>query len=269
MAKKSIKKTAQSKSVGTKKAVKRSAKTTQSARKPVVKKAVAAVTASVQQAATKSKKVAKKITKKVTASTKKTLDRTKKTIEKTTKISWLKGIPMIAIGVFAVLFLISVGMLVRQSSRSSDILIVQDVQELKQVMQSIHQDCKILSLEHTKNYIDFLTVKEFVGSEVGAMNLAYPQNWKGPYVKDNPTVQQRQYVILKTEKGYFIVPGDGVKLGNGKKIGTDIVLDSSTDVAALLQDSEGLKSEQGSLGTRVDIGTSFIQKVLHKPLRYL
>lgn len=180
-----------------------------------------------------------------------------------------KGIPMIAMGVFASLFVISLYMLFRQSNHSTDAVIVNDVQRLKQIIEEVNKDCKIIDLEHTKNYIDFLTVKEFVGSEVGAMNLTYPQNWKGPYVKDNPTVQQEQYIILKHNNGYYIVPGDGVVLGNGKKIGKDIILDESCDIEKLLQDPEGLKSSQGVLGAQIGIGGGYIQKVLQVPLRFL
>ncbi len=185
------------------------------------------------------------------------------------KVSFAKGVPMLALGVFAALFAISLFMLFRQSKSTTDAIIVQDVVQLKQIIEGIDKDCKIIDLEHVKNYVDFLTVEKFVGSEVGALNLSYPDNWKGPYGNDNPTVQQQQYIILKTKDGHYIVPGDGVKLANGKVIGKDIVLDEQSDVDALLQSSDALKSEQGALGIKVDIGSNYIQKVLHAPMRYL
>jgi len=221
---------------------------------------------------TTKKTIAKKVQKSAPARTNRVKSSSKKRVvqkSKKTTMSLEKGVPMLALSIFATLFAISLFVLFRQSKITTDALIVHDVTQLKQIMESVHKDCKIIDLEHTKNYVDFLTVEKFVGSEIGAVNLSYPQNWKGPYVKDNPTVQQQQYIILKNKNGYYIVPGDGVTLGNGKKVGKDIVLDENSDVEALLQDSNALKSTQGSLGIKVDIGSNYIQKVLHAPMRYL
>lgn len=199
------------------------------------------------------------------------LSEAKKTVIKFVKkiISKIRSsVASIAVIIFAFLFTISALMLFMQSQKASDKLIVQDVKRLKQIIMKIDQDCKIIGFEHTKNYIDFLTVKDFVGSEVGAMNLAYPQNWQGPYLKDNPTVQQQQYIILKNKKGHYLVPGDGVVLANGKKIGTDIILNADTNIEKLAQDPNGLKSPEGVLAVSLDIGKNFLQKMMHKPLVY-
>ncbi|MBP6891986.1 hypothetical protein KBB68_00235 [Candidatus Babeliales bacterium] len=155
--------------------------------------------------------------------------------------------------IFSALFVISVVMFWQQTHRSVDAMVHEDVVRLQKVFQKIHQDCKILSFDHEKNYIDFLTVKEFVGDQVGAMNLAVAKFWKGPYLKENPEVQEHAYVILKNKQGYFIVPGDGVVLSNGKIVGKDIVLHANTDMKKMMQNSNGLKSSAGVLAAPIEV----------------
>jgi hypothetical protein len=127
---------------------------------------------------------------------------------------------------------------------SSDLLtsrvIAHDVKQLEKIFTRIHNTCRILGFDHQKNIINFLNVKSFTGSEVGSMNLAYPDKWRGPYMDDNPTVQRQEYMIVQTDSGYFITPGEGVELPNGKVIGTDIKFDLDTDIMALMHDKEGL-----------------------------
>lgn len=115
-----------------------------------------------------------------------------------------------------------------------------DVHNLKSVLQKIDAQCEIMSFDQEKSYINFLNVGCFEGSEVGPMNLAYPKKWQGPYLKDNPTMQSFYYYVLKTPRGYYIVPGDGVKLSNGKILGKDIVISKTTDIDALLKRESGL-----------------------------
>lgn len=195
---------------------------------------------------------------------KKAVKRTKSTTKQVSK-----KIPFIAIGVFITLFFLSMFMLFRQSAQVSDSVILHDVEHLHKIFETINTDCKIIDFEHEKNYIDFLTVEKFVGSEVGAMNLAYPQNWKGPYVKDNPTVQEQQYIILKNKAGYYLVPGDGVTLANGKTVGKDFVLNEKSDMETLMKDEQALKSSQGALAAKITVGGSYFKQVLQKPLRFL
>lgn len=177
--------------------------------------------------------------------------------------------PVFAFLIVLGLLLVSVWFLLRQSKFSTDATIVQDIQILQQIFRDIDKDCKIIDFEHTKNYVDFLTVKEFVGSQIGAMNLTYPQNWKGPYVKHNLKVHEQQYLILKNKKGYYLVPGDGVVLANGQTIGLDIVLNEKSDIESLLQDPQGLKSSQGLLAAKIEIGGTYFKKVLQAPLSYM
>lgn len=115
-----------------------------------------------------------------------------------------------------------------------------DVHTLKNILQKIDAQCEIMSFDQEKSYINFLNVGCFEGSEVGPMNLAYPKKWQGPYLKDNPTMQGFYYYVLKTPRGYYIVPGDGVKLRDGKILGKDIVITANSDIDELLKREPGL-----------------------------
>lgn len=133
----------------------------------------------------------------------------------------------------------------------TDALIVQDIKKLSSIFDSIKNNAGIQSFEHQKNYIDFLTVKDFIGSEIGSMNLNHPEKWQGPYVDDNPTVQDKYYLVVQTNNGYFITPGEGVKLANGKVIGKNILLDKDADVRAMISDKSYLLSEYGPLAVEI------------------
>lgn len=141
---------------------------------------------------------------------------------------------LIMVGTAALLLLLlgaSLFFYVRESQVASELLIIKELKSLQEIFQKIDKECTIIGFEHDRNYIDFLNVRTFEGSEVGSMNLAYPQHWQGPYVHDNPTIQEKQFEIIKTKKGYFIVPGVGVRLHNGTVIGRDIVFDAESDIA--------------------------------------
>ena len=103
--------------------------------------------------------------------------------------------------------------------------IAQDVAQLADIFTAINETCSIISFDRVKNYIDFLNVVVFKGSEVGPMNLRYPEKWQGPYLVNNPTMQGVEYMVLATNSGHFVVPGEDVVLSNGKTVGTDIPLD--------------------------------------------
>lgn len=124
----------------------------------------------------------------------------------------------------------------RQADTYTDELIAEHVSLLADIFKKIDIQCGIIDFERQRNYVDFLTVESFVGSEVGSMNLKYPHHWQGPYLDDNPTIQEKYYEIVRTNKGHFIVPGEGVELGNGQTIGKDIIFTHDTDIQALIDD---------------------------------
>lgn len=144
-----------------------------------------------------------------------------------------------------VLLVISIFSVKYWSREEAGTIMAEDIQRLAEIFERISVECTILSFDYPKNPINFLTIKAggFVGSEVGSMNLKHPEKWQGPYVQETPTMQGKAYQIISTAQGYFIVPGDGVKLPNGKVVGKDIVLDGNTNIYALMNDSQGLMFE--------------------------
>jgi hypothetical protein len=168
---------------------------------------------------------------------------------------------VIAILLFLLLFAVSIYKLYQNSAASSDVVISGQVQKLQSIFQQIHQHCGIVDFEHERNYIDFLTIERFVGSEVGSMNLLYPKEWAGPYVEDNPTIQEKQYVVLHNKSGYFIVPDNGVKLTNGAVVGIDFVLNYETDMEQAMNSLEQLKSDSGVLAATLDVGKNTLTQI--------
>lgn len=166
-----------------------------------------------------------------------------------------------AILLFLLLSGVSVYKLYQNSVHSTDVVIATQVKDLQGIFHQIHEDCGIVDFEHEKNYIDFLTVESFVGSEIGAVNLLYPKQWKGPYLQDNPTAQEQQYVVLHNKSGYYIVPGDGVILASGVVVGKDLILDYETDMEQAMLRSDQLKSSSGVLAVKLDVGKNRLNKM--------
>lgn len=133
-------------------------------------------------------------------------------------------------------------------------VIAAQVVQLQKLFERIDQECGIIGFDYQKNPINFLTVKSFVGSEVGPMNLTHPDRWKGPYVQDNPVVENKVYQIVRTHQGYFIAPGDGVKLPNGKVIGKDILLDEDANIICMTSDEQLLSFETMPLAVPLKLG---------------
>lgn len=143
-------------------------------------------------------------------------------------------------------------------SRASDVsFIVNDLNTLVKVFESIDKTCGIIGFDYEKNSINFLNVISFAGSEIGPMNLRHPEKWQGPYVKDNPSFQYKEYQVLKTSAGYFITPGDGVKLPNGKVVGTDIKTDKSADISALMYQKDAFLVDNQPLAIALPVTTFF------------
>lgn len=135
-------------------------------------------------------------------------------------------------------------------------LIAEDIAKLVVIFEKIDETCDIIDFDNQKNPINFLTVKKdgFVGSQVGSMNLVYPENWQGPYLQENPTLQSKEFQIVRTRAGYFITPGQGVELPNGKVIGKDIILDEKADIFELMRNPHGLMYKDKALAAPLMTG---------------
>mgnify|MGYP000111892724 CR=1 FL=1 len=134
-------------------------------------------------------------------------------------------------------------------------IITQEVRRLADIFHKIDKQCKILGFDNQQNIINFLNVGTFTGSEVGPMNLGRPEKWEGPYVDDNPTIQSKEFMVVVTDKGTFITPGNGVRLANGKVIGKDIVLSKDADIFAMAQDPELLQYKGRACAQKLNLTT--------------
>ncbi|HBY05680.1 MAG: hypothetical protein UV38_C0001G0123 [candidate division TM6 bacterium GW2011_GWE2_42_60] len=145
-------------------------------------------------------------------------------------------------GLFLILLLsIALHRYSRDAKLLTNQLLADNIEQLTTIFKRIDEKCKIIDFEHEKNFVDFLNVKGFTGSEVGAMNLAAAEAWEGPYLPTNPTVQDKNFVIVETAAGYYLAPGDGITLANGKIIGKDIILNKDTNFEKLIQDPTALQ----------------------------
>lgn len=162
--------------------------------------------------------------------------------------------------IFVMLFCGTVAFFWFKAVYDIDSVIANDILLLAEKLEQIHADCEIISFEHQKNFIDFLNVISFEGSEVGPLNLTYPKNWKGPYLKDNPTIQEIYYQVVKTKYGYFVVPGPNVRLSSGLVIGKDIIFDEDADIEKMIVDGQ-LRSRKGR-----PLAQPILKKLYYQPL---
>lgn len=114
-------------------------------------------------------------------------------------------------------------------------VIQDDLANIEKILGQIDKDCNILDIRSSSAVIDFLTVEKFSGSTVGPLNLAHPHKWKGAFLSQNPTIQQKFYEIVHAKDGYFVIPGQGVKLPNELVMGKDVIINNETLVGPMLQ----------------------------------
>ena len=121
-------------------------------------------------------------------------------------------------------------------------MIASDINQLKEIFKRIDETCHIVDFDFQQNPINFLTIRKggFVGSEIGPMNIVHPDKWEGPYLPDNPTMDGKEYMVVRTKIGHFITPGNGVELPNGKVIGKDIILDEDANIGCMMFDEDAL-----------------------------
>ncbi len=108
--------------------------------------------------------------------------------------------------------------------------LLKDMGTIVEIFNTIDKECNILSIKGEKNPINFFTVKDFSGSIVGPLNLAHKENWQGPYLEKNLEFKGQLYDIVQAKDGYYVLPGDGVILPNGKIIGKDIIINKEITI---------------------------------------
>lgn len=166
--------------------------------------------------------------------------------------------PIVSIAIICGLIGFSILTFRARKTRDRSAMLANDIVQLSQIFQKIDATAGIAGFDFEKNEINFLNIKKdgFVGSEVGSMNLIRPARWEGPYVNEVSSLQEQNYMILRTKQGYFITPRDGVVLPNGKVMGKDVILDELSDIQAMIQDNELLAHNGNPLAARIFISGS-------------
>lgn len=132
-------------------------------------------------------------------------------------------------------------------------IVSDDLSVLSKIIESIDKDCNILSIANNDGVLDFLTVEKFVGSQVGCLNLAHPDKWKGPYVQRNITMQGKYYNLMKTKEGLFVIPGRGVELPSGRVMGKSLIVTPDTSIKMLLKPNGSLYYQGHALAMEINI----------------
>ena len=167
-------------------------------------------------------------------------------------ISFIKRFfPVISSTLFILLIVLFMLRIIYTKPKFVSVAINEDVSIIVLALEKIDKDCSILSFEHEHNFVDFLNVKSFSGSRVGSINLAYPQNWKGPYLKNNPTIQEKFYEVIKIKDELFVVPGKGIKLPNDLVIGKGIKFDKTINIEKMLKKGGNLNFKGKALGAKL------------------
>lgn len=137
-------------------------------------------------------------------------------------------------------------------------VISDDLQKLTAVFAKINKDCGIAEIDHIKISINFLNTISFVGSDVGCLSLIHPEKWQGPYLKENPTINGIEYQLIRVKDGYFIIPGDGVRLPNGNIIGKDIIITKNTEIIPLIEEKKTFCYKQWCTVGHLDFGSNIL-----------
>lgn len=166
--------------------------------------------------------------------------------------------PLVAIAVICALIGFSIFTFRARKARDRGVMFTNDIARLVQIFQKIDATAGIAGFDFPKNEINFLNIKKdgFVGSEIGSMNLIRPARWEGPYIEEITSLQEQNYMVVRTDRGYFITPRDGVRLPNGKVIGQDIIIDENSDIESMMQDNALLAYNGSPLAARIMISGS-------------
>ncbi len=138
-----------------------------------------------------------------------------------------------------------------RSKQITNLLIIDNIERLAGIFKEINDTCGIIDFDLKKNPINFLNVEKFEGSGVGPMNLAHPEKWRGPYVPHTPTINDKEFQVVRTGKGYFVTPGDEMRLPNGKVVGKDLIIDENADIPAMMHNEEELLFEGKALAAPI------------------
>ena len=128
-----------------------------------------------------------------------------------------------------------------------------DLHRIASALRALDTDCYITDMRVGLHPVSVLTRRSLADGPF-YIELKESKNWKGPYLKNSPTLQDKPYQLLKTNKSLFVVPGEGVELPSGLVVGTDIEWHADTDVTALTRSGGSLFYKSGPVALEVVYG---------------
>lgn len=170
----------------------------------------------------------------------------KSTLSKQTWFALISGLVIVAIALYAGYTFF------RERTVLSGSIIHRNVSSIVEILRRVDTSCDILSIRSGRNPIDFLQVEKFVGSEIGPLNLAHPDNWEGPYVQDNYIYDSRPFDLVATKRGFYVVPGHGSRLPNGSIMGKDVLLTYRSNIDKFLQPGGSLHFNNQAFAQKLD-----------------
>jgi len=139
------------------------------------------------------------------------------------------------------------------AKNAAERVMANDIDQVVKILEQIDATCEIVNIVRDDAAIDFLQVQAFAGSQIGALQLKYPEKWKGPYLQRNLMVQGIPYELIQTREGFYVIPGKGVRLSNGKIVGKDIIFTRETDVELYLNAIWGLEVDGEPLARKLNL----------------
>lgn len=164
--------------------------------------------------------------------------------------------PIISGAILGTLLLLFAHQIITERPFLYTALIQSDLERISKSLNFIDEQCAISDIKYDRLAITFLSSAKEAMAERAGLVLEHPEKWDGPYSIDNPTVQARPYELLRAADGYYLVPGNGVKLPNGKIMGQDIIITAQTMVDDMLKDNGDLNYEGYMLARPLLLGVS-------------
>ena len=128
-----------------------------------------------------------------------------------------------------------------------------DLYRIAAALKQLDNDCSISDMRVGLHPIELLTHQNLPSEHI-YIDLKNSENWDGPYLSGSATIQGKPYQLLKTKRGLFVVPGDGVQLPLAFIIGQDITWHAESDIAALSAPGNVLFYKSGPLTLEVVYG---------------
>lgn len=118
-----------------------------------------------------------------------------------------------------------------------------NLHKINEALLRFDQDCGIQRSVPGRYSLHFLTLRYPSVDDLGGFLLKSTQGFAGPYMRTVPVVDGYPYALVVNAQGMFIVPGDGVQLPNGHRLGKEIFLDAESDIEGLV--ANGILAYQG------------------------